>query len=208
MEKFTLKIATDITITPNQDFEDLEEIMVELGDNNIVSCNEINSTGEYWVVNEGNIYCLSDKNQNDLFDGRKTVMSKVGSLIDYIDTSTENDINFLMWYYGTKDPQQAVQNAYSICGWVVTDIDCYQAYLDLGGNSFKFRQNNLSPTDKNINNVVMIEEVINSDELTDSEVVEACSDFGYPLNDIKHWILTKINRDLIAECHFEYTNQL
>jgi len=123
MEKFTLKIATDITITPNQDFEDLEEIMVELGDNDIVSCNEINSTGEYWVVNEGNIYCLSDKNQNDLFDGRKTVMSKVGSLIDYIDTSTENDINFLMWYYGTKDPQEAVQNAYTICGWVVTDIE-------------------------------------------------------------------------------------
>lgn len=208
MEKLTLKIDKDIIITPNQDFEDLEDIMIELGDNDIVSCNEINPTGEYWVLNDGIIYSLSDQNQNDLFGGEKTVMNKVGTLIDYIDTANESDKYFLMWYYGTKDPQEAVQNAYSICGWVVTDIDCYQAYIDLGNDTFKFRQNNLSPTNENIENVVMIEETIDSNKLTYNEVVEACKSFGYTINDIDCWVLGKKNRELISECHFEYTNQI
>lgn len=85
----------------------IEKVYDELGDSDLVECNEINPSTDSWLINDGNIYELTKKNVSELKESGSTIISFYGKLEDNIDLDCESDKAFIMWYYGSDTIEEA-----------------------------------------------------------------------------------------------------
>lgn len=204
----------NIDISSNKDL-DIELIYEALGDMDIVECNEINGNqhhGGLWIDSDRNVFFLSDSIIQKLRDYGKGCLIKQGNMADYVNTSQQAHLDFLLWYFGMDDIQDAVQMMYDQCGWVVTDIDTFQAYKDLmtnhiEGETFLFRENryrpNIGDSEDNEREQWMCEQEIDYTKLTWQEIIDACEQFGYSATQVDKWITEGDETALICECYFE-----
>jgi hypothetical protein len=179
----------------------IEYIEEALGDykDGIVECNEINGNmhhGGLWINGTtGGVYIWSPADTRELKVEGKTTIEPSGDMMDYVDLNIVDNLEFLKWYFSTQDEQDAIQNMYELCGWVVTDIDTYQGYKEIEKDQvYIFRE---------MRDEELYESEMRMDEYDWHDVVATCEHFGYKQEEITQWWENKENIPLILECFFE-----
>jgi hypothetical protein len=194
----------------------IEHINEALSDEDFAECNQINPTmdrGDLWVSGglmgvTAQVFFLGNREIIQLKENGKTTLQIGGGLEEYIDTSKENDIDFLKWFYSTNDVQEAVQMLYEDCGWVVTDIDTFQARKELVKDAvYQFRENryrpNIGDDADNPTQSYMYEDTLNYEDIDNDDLMNACYDFGYSEKQVEEWMANDQEIPLMLECYFE-----
>lgn len=192
----------------------IELIEEALGNVDFLEVNEFNGNmhhGGLWV-NGLDKSCFIFRNQDiiSLKESGKAEFDLDTDLTDYVDTDSADHMKSLMWYYNTEDIQDAVQQMYDDCGWVVTDIDNFQAYKELEKDElYKFRQNESKDldecTDEELGDEKMVETTLRYSVIPKNELVKSCKEFGYDIKEICGWMGDGEDRNipLVLECYFE-----
>lgn len=86
-----------------------EMIFEELGDCDVVECNEINPTTDTWVCTESKIYVITPNNLKELKDNGSTQLGYHGLIKDNVDLNADSDVEFIKWYYNADTVDEAVE---------------------------------------------------------------------------------------------------
>jgi len=86
--------------------------------------------------------------------------------------------------------------------WIVTDPSCDQQMRQLDETTFEFKE--LRIVNPETKETQEYSQVINLDDYTLAEMIDAVTPFGYSTSDFFLWMETN-NKALIAECIFEMT---
>jgi hypothetical protein len=207
-------VSIDITQIKDQLIEKdsyhllIEHINEALSDEDFAECNQINPTmdrGNLWISGglmgvTAQVFFLGNREIIQLKENGKTTLQQGGGLEEYIDTTKENDIDFLKWFYSTNDTQEAVQMLYEDCGWEVTDLDTYQARKELEkGVKYLFREHR--EVEPGVHK--LYESEMNINDHDEEEILDACETYGYQREYVKTWLGDKDEVPLILECLFE-----
>lgn len=117
---------------------------------------------------------------------------------DCIDTTSKSDVAKLKREYNLEDDADAIQKMYDDAGWVVTDIDSHQAYLEIEKDElYKFREKRGDWE----TGYHMVEEEMRVSEIEEIELLKAVEDMGYTEKDFIKWM--KEDVPMVLECYFE-----
>lgn len=212
-EKFDISyLGSNIVINVKDDNWELEDLYEQLGDIDIVECNEISYTGESILVDSArNVYLLSTSCMSDIRNHSGTVLCLHNNLVDYVDLNKYETRKFLAWYFATttghgneeQEQREAIKLMFENVDWVCTDPDTMQFRKELiPGKEYRFVQCNKYPD--GTQNWVFDEYDIDEEEV--ETLVDACASFGYSKEDVEKWISLGESTDLILECLFETQN--
>lgn len=85
--------------------------------------------------------------------------------------------------------------------WIVTDPNCNQRYRQISKFVFEFEEDRiLDPVTKE---TYLYTDEVDLECYTLDEIIDCCSSFGYPKDEVLGWITNGRNLALIAECIFE-----
>lgn len=87
----------------------MENLFSELGDYDIVQCNEINPTTDTWVTVDGKIYVITPKDLKTIKESGEVKLPFYGLLKDNIDLEMECDRDFILWFYNADTIEEAVE---------------------------------------------------------------------------------------------------
>jgi len=103
---FEIKINKDTMINKETGDIDLETLYSGLDD--IITCQEINSSSDYWFAYDGEIYILTDNDFKELKETGKTIMSYNGTIKENVDLDVESHREFIKWYYSADTLKEAI----------------------------------------------------------------------------------------------------
>ena len=195
----------------NKDWE-IEDFYEELGDIDIVECNEIAYSGESILVDSArDVFEVPNSVFYKLRNEGRDVILKVSSLVDYVDLDKPETRRFLAWYFATttghrdeiKEQDDAIKIMFEQAGWDCTDPDNLQFRLEIEADEeYRFCQRTLFP-DKSQQWVF---DEYKYSEIEHVELMEACKNFGYTHQQIDRWICEGEEIPLMLECLFETQN--
>lgn len=213
-DDIVLSIINDSNVMDDYNHLILDKIYDSLYNLGLDNCDEINKDsykGSIWINDDRDIFLLPNNFQKKLNDDRKLILKKQGNLADYIDTSKTKDLKFLKQYFFEKNTQSVINLMYNLCGWVVTDIDNFQAYKEIIPNKkYIFRENRVNPDgialaddEEREPKQEMYELEVDFKDLSMNEIYDCCSSYGYTKEEVRRWVENKENIPLICKCYFE-----
>ena len=191
---------------------ELEDLYSELGDLDIVECNEIGSDGLSTLIDsKRNVYIIYNIPLSALKFYGVTTICKVAHLIDYINLNLKSHRDFLAWYYSTArgygdeltQQDKAIKLMFEEAGWVCTDPGTMQFRSTIvEDEEYRFYQRTVYPDGYQD----WVTDTYKFSEERYEDLMQSCLSFGYEYEDIDSWIRERKEIDLMLECLFELQN--
>ncbi|MFW5793602.1 MAG: hypothetical protein ACOCWC_04910 [Bacteroidota bacterium] len=86
-------------------------------------------------------------------------------------------------------------------GWIITDPSCNQMRRKISPFTYEFKEDRI--TNPETKDVELYHSVMDYNDYTIDEIVDACMAFGYSYTEIISWIQKDQNIELMLECLFE-----